>query len=128
MTIVNEMPVDHGLTVPLSVTCGQPDEWPFKVIPLCGERDPVSAADRRALLQARPGHSPRGRGISRDLRVVVFGTGGMSHQLQGERAGFVNQEFDTMFLDGMVNDPRAAHQDFSHRSTCARRAPKASRW
>ena len=35
MTIANEMPVDHGLTVPLSVTCGQVEEWPFKVIPLC---------------------------------------------------------------------------------------------
>ena len=41
-----------------------------------------------------------------DLRVVVYGTGGMSHQLQGERAGLVNTDFDSMFLDGMVNDPQ----------------------
>ena len=35
MTIANEMPVDHGLTVPLSITCGQPPQWPFPVVPLC---------------------------------------------------------------------------------------------
>jgi protocatechuate 4,5-dioxygenase beta chain len=39
--------------------------------------------------------------------VVVFGTGGMSHQLQGERAGFINVDFDTRFLDGLVADPEA---------------------
>jgi hypothetical protein len=42
-----------------------------------------------------------------DERVVVFGTGGMSHQLQGERAGFINVDFDTRFLDGLVADPEA---------------------
>jgi protocatechuate 4,5-dioxygenase beta chain len=105
MTIANAMTVDHGLTVPLSVTCGQPAEWPFEVIPLCvnviqyppptGVRCfKLGQAIRRAV-EAYP----------EDLRVVVYGTGGMSHQLQGERAGFVNQEFDRSFLDGMVNDP-----------------------
>jgi protocatechuate 4,5-dioxygenase beta chain len=42
-----------------------------------------------------------------DLRVVVYGTGGMSHQLQGERAGLINREFDTRFLDQMTADPQA---------------------
>jgi protocatechuate 4,5-dioxygenase, beta chain len=105
MTIANAMPVDHGLTVPLSVTCGQPAQWPFKVIPLCVN-----------VIQYPPPTGARcfklGQAIRRavedypeDLRVVVYGTGGMSHQLQGERAGFVNQAFDRSFLDGMVNDP-----------------------
>ena len=40
-----------------------------------------------------------------DLRVAVFGTGGMSHQLQGERAGFINVDFDTQFLDALTQDP-----------------------
>ena len=39
--------------------------------------------------------------------MQVWGTGGMSHQLQGPRAGLINKEFDTRFLDGMVNDPEA---------------------
>jgi protocatechuate 4,5-dioxygenase beta chain len=40
-----------------------------------------------------------------DLKVVIFGTGGMSHQIQGPRAGLVNKEFDTAFLDGLSKDP-----------------------
>jgi protocatechuate 4,5-dioxygenase beta chain len=105
MTIANEMPVDHGLTVPLSVTCGQPAAWPFKVVPLCVNvvQYPPPTGLRcfklgRALAKAVAS-------FPEDLRVVVYGTGGMSHQLQGERAGFVNREFDLDFLDGMVNDP-----------------------
>ena len=105
MVIANAMTVDHGLTVPLSVTCGQPAEWPFKVVPLCVN-----------VVQYPPPTGLRcyklGQAIARaveafpeDLRVVIYGTGGMSHQLQGERAGFVNSEFDRRFLDGMVDDP-----------------------
>ena len=40
-----------------------------------------------------------------DLTVVVFGTGGMSHQLQGPRAGLINKEFDHRFLDNLTRDP-----------------------
>jgi len=104
MTIANEMPVDHGLTVPLSIACGQPEAWPFKVIPLAVN-----------VVQYPPPTGHRcfslGRAIRRavesfdeDLKVVIFGTGGMSHQLQGERAGLVNKAFDTAFLDGMTGD------------------------
>jgi protocatechuate 4,5-dioxygenase beta chain len=107
MTIGNEMPVDHGLTVPLSVTCGQPAAWPFPVIPLCvnvvqyppptGARCfKLGAAIRRAV-----------QSFAADLRVVIYGTGGMSHQLQGERAGLINRDFDTKFLDGLTRDPLA---------------------
>lgn len=107
MTMVNEMPVDHGLTVPLNLMCGQPDEWPFRVIPICVNviQYPPPTGDRCYKL---------GKAIRRavesfeeDLRVVVFGTGGMSHQLQGERAGLVNLDFDTAFVDRLVHDPEA---------------------
>jgi protocatechuate 4,5-dioxygenase beta chain len=40
-----------------------------------------------------------------DLKVVIFGTGGMSHQIQGPRAGLINKKFDTAFLDGLARDP-----------------------
>jgi protocatechuate 4,5-dioxygenase, beta chain len=107
MTIANEMPVDHGLTVPLSITCGQVAEWPFKVIPLCvnvvqfppptGARCfKLGVAIRRAV-----------RLYDEDLRVLIYGTGGMSHQLQGERAGLINKQFDTAFMDGLTKDPMA---------------------
>ena len=107
MTIANEMPVDHGLTVPLTVTCGAPAAWPFPVIPLCVN-----------VVQYPPPTGARcyklGKAIRRavdafdqDLRVVIYGTGGMSHQLQGERAGLINRQFDTAFLDGLTQDPVA---------------------
>ena len=105
MTIANEMPVDHGLTVPLSVTCGQPAAWPFKVIPICVnvvQYPPPTGARCYKLGQAIA------RAVAKfpeDLRVVVYGTGGMSHQLQGERAGLINREFDTAFLDNLTKDP-----------------------
>ena len=45
-----------------------------------------------------------------DLNVVIFGTGGMSHQIQGPRAGLINKKFDTAFLDGLARDPERLAQ------------------
>ncbi len=107
MTIVNKMDVDHGLTVPLSLMYGQPDAWPCPVIPLAVNvvQYPPPTGNRCYEL---------GKAIARavasfpqDLRVVVFGTGGMSHQLQGPRAGLINSPFDNKFLDDFANDPEA---------------------
>ena len=105
LTLVNEMTVDHGLTVPLSVMFGEPDEWPCPIIPLCvnvvqyppptGNRCwRLGQAIRRAV-ESYPGAE----------RVIIVGTGGMSHQLHGERAGLINTEFDGAFLDDLVSDP-----------------------
>jgi protocatechuate 4,5-dioxygenase, beta chain len=116
LTVVHEMEVDHGLTVPLSVTCGEPEAWPFKVIPLCVNvvQYPVPTGNRclrlgeaiRKAVATYPGNE----------RVVVFGTGGLSHQISGERAGLINTEFDAHFLDLLVSKPTAAaaipHIDF----------------
>jgi protocatechuate 4,5-dioxygenase beta chain len=107
MTIVNKMEVDHGLTVPLSLMCGKVDEWPFKVIPLCVNviQYPPPTGHRCFML----GKAIRKaiESFDRDLRVVIFGTGGMSHQLQGPRAGFINSEFDNSFLDRFAKDPQS---------------------
>lgn len=111
ITIVNEMDVDHGLTVPLSVMYGEPAAWPCRVIPICvnviqypppsGKRClGLGRAIRRAL-DSYEGSDAEG------LRVAVFGTGGMSHQLQGERAGLVNSAFDTAFMDELIAEPDA---------------------
>jgi len=105
MTIANEMSVDHGLTVPLSVTCGKRDAWPFKVIPLCV--NVVQYPPPTGIRCYKLGQAIR-RAVDKfpeDLRVVIYGTGGMSHQLQGERAGLINREFDTAFLDNLTRDP-----------------------
>ncbi len=108
LTIVNKMDVDHGLTVPLSLMFGQPDQWPCPVIPLCVNvvQYPPPTGNRcfnlgKALRRAV-------ESFDRDLNVVILGTGGMSHQLQAERAGLINAEFDGNFLDQLANDPKAA--------------------
>ena len=107
LTIVNRMEVDHGLTVPLSLMFGQPQAWPCPVIPLCVNvvQYPPPTGNRcfnlgKAIRKAV-------ESFDRDLRVVIFGTGGMSHQLQAQRAGLINREFDNRFLDDLVQDPRA---------------------
>ena len=116
MTIANEMPVDHGLTVPLSVTCGQPAQWPFPVIPLCVnvvQYPPPTGARCFKLGQAICRAVER---FDQDLKVVSYGTGGMSHQLQGERAFLIYRSFDTAFMDGLTRDPvaltRLSHTEY----------------
>lgn len=105
MTLVNEMQVDHGLTVPLTLLCGSPREWPCRVIPLA-----VNVVQYPAPTGRRCYHL--GQAIRRalesweeDLKIVVFGTGGMSHQIQGPRAGLTNKVFDKAFLDDLSRDP-----------------------
>jgi protocatechuate 4,5-dioxygenase beta chain len=109
LTIVNRMPVDHGLTVPLSLMCGQPSSdnfaWPCPVIPFAVNvvQYPVPSGRRCFNL----GRAIRKAVASFDapLKVQVWGTGGMSHQLQGPRAGLINREWDTAFLDRLIADP-----------------------
>lgn len=107
LTIVNRMDVDHGLTVPLSLLFGQPQAWPCKVIPFAVNvvQFPPPSGNRCYQL----GHAIRRAVDSFDanLQVQIWGTGGMSHQLQGPRAGLINKEFDARFLDQLVSDPQA---------------------
>ncbi len=106
LTIVNKMEVDHGLTVPLNLLFGQPAEWPCPVIPLAvnvvlyppptGMRCYNLGKAIRKAVESYP----------EDLRVVIFGTGGMSHQISGPRAGLINSKFDRAFLDNLVHNPK----------------------
>jgi len=104
MTIINEMDVDHGLTVPLTMMFGKTEQWPCKVIPLAVNvvTYPPPSGNRCWAL---------GEAIARavesfpeDLNVQIWGTGGMSHQLQGPRAGLINAAWDKDFLDGLSGD------------------------
>jgi protocatechuate 4,5-dioxygenase beta chain len=105
LTIVNKMDVDHGLTVPLSLMCGEPKAWPFKVIPFAVNvvQYPVPSGMRcfklgQAIRKAIESYDD-------DVNVQIWGTGGMSHQLQGPRAGLINKEWDNRFLDRLIDDP-----------------------
>lgn len=105
ITIMNEMEVDHGLTVPMTMMFGQPDEWPCPVVPLAvnvvqypaplGRRCYALGKAIRKAIESYP----------EDLKVCVFGTGGMSHQLQHERAGLINSDWDERFMNLLVNEP-----------------------
>ena len=110
MTIVNRMDVDHGLTVPLSLMYGQTDVWPTKVIPLAVNVVQYPPPTGHRCLSLGKAIRRAVESFPEDLKVVVFGTGGMSHQLQGPRAGLINKAFDTAFLDRLVSDPAGQAQ------------------
>ncbi|MEY2682599.1 MAG: protocatechuate 3,4-dioxygenase [Betaproteobacteria bacterium] len=110
LTLVNKMDVDHGLTVPLSLMFGQPAVWPCRVIPFAVNvvQYPVPSGRRCFML----GQAIRKaiESFDEDLNVQIWGTGGMSHQLQGARAGLINAEWDNRFLDRLIEDPSGLSQ------------------
>ena len=107
LTIVNRMDVDHGLTVPLSLMFGQPQAWPCKVIPFAVNVVQYPPPSGRRCYELGNAIARAVESFDENLNVQVWGTGGMSHQLQGPRAGLINREFDTRFLDRLVSDPEA---------------------
>jgi protocatechuate 4,5-dioxygenase beta chain len=107
LTIVNRMDVDHGLTVPLSLMFGQSAEWPCRVIPFAVNVIQFPQPSGNRCFQLGKAIRRAVASFDEELNVQVWGTGGMSHQLQGPRAGLINKEFDRVFLDQMVTDPEA---------------------
>ena len=122
MAVAGSLEVDHGLTVPLSVAYDQPDVWPTKVIPLCV--NVIQYPQPTPLRCYKLGQAIRRavESFPEDLSVGIWGTGGMSHQLGGERAGVLNPEFDTAFMNNLVSDPaantRLTHTDFIREAGC----------
>jgi protocatechuate 4,5-dioxygenase, beta chain len=105
MTIVQKMDVDHGLTVPMSLMFGQPEQWPCPIIPLAVNVVQYPVPTGRRCFKLGQAVRRAVDSFPADLRVMIWGTGGMSHQLQGPRAGLINSEFDRAFLDDLVRDP-----------------------
>ena len=105
LTTVNEMKVDHGLTVPLTLMYGQPDEWPCLVIPFAVNVIVYPPPSGRRCYMLGKAIRKAVESFDEDLNVQVWGTGGMSHQLQGPRAGLINQDFDRKFLDDLIDNP-----------------------
>jgi len=108
LTTCQEMLVDHAFTLPMALLWPGQDAWPVKTVPVCINtvQFPLPSAARCFKL---------GQGIGRAIeswdahkRVIVIGTGGLSHQLDGERAGFINKDFDLKFMDSLVSDPQWA--------------------
>jgi len=109
LTTCQEMKVDHAFTLPMALLW--PDQqWPVKTIPVCINtvQDPLPSAARCYKLG-----QALGRAVASwpgQEKVVVLGTGGLSHQLDGERAGFINKDFDLKFMQSLVDDPTWATQ------------------
>ncbi|MGJ5069422.1 gallate dioxygenase [Bradyrhizobium sp. SZCCHNR1015] len=105
MSFFQGKPVDHGLLSPLSMMGDASGPWPGRVVPLqVGVLQlPIPNAKRmwklgktlRKAIESYP----------EDLKVAIFATGGLSHQVHGERAGFLNEDWDNEFLDLLEKDP-----------------------
>lgn len=101
-----EMKVDHGFVNPLRALYGTPKEkWPIKAIPLAVNtvQHPVPSAARCLKLGRALGKAIES--YPEDMKVVIFGTGGLSHQLQGERAGFIDVDFDLECMEKIATEP-----------------------
>ena len=109
LTTCQEMVVDHALTLPMALLW--PDQkWPVRIVPVCINtvQFPLPSARRCYALGEAVGRAVRS--WDSDQRVLILGTGGLSHQLDGERAGFINKDFDLAFMESLVHDPRWATQ------------------
>jgi gallate dioxygenase len=105
MAFFQHRPLDHGCFSPLSVLCPHEPAWPVRIVPLqMGVLQfPIPTARRfyrlgQALRRAIESYPD-------DLRVAIAATGGLSHQVHGERAGFNNPAWDQRFLDLFERDP-----------------------
>ncbi|TFY98532.1 class III extradiol dioxygenase family protein [Ramlibacter rhizophilus] len=112
ITSCQEMRVDHAFTLPL--TLFWPQGVPVTTVPVCINtvQFPLPSAKRCLALGRAVGEALRS--WESDKKVVVIGTGGLSHQLDGERAGFINKPFDLKFMDSLVNEPEWATQFSIH--------------
>lgn len=110
LTIVNRMEVDHGLTVPMSLLCGDVAEWPCTVIPFAVNVVQYPVPSGRRCYQLGQAIRRAVESFDQPLNVQIWGTGGMSHQLQGSRAGLINREWDNGWMDKFIADPAAAAQ------------------
>jgi protocatechuate 4,5-dioxygenase beta chain len=104
LTTCQEMVVDHAFTLPMALLWPE-QKWPVRTVPVCINtvQFPLPTVKRCYSL----GQSI-GKAIEEwdsDARVLIIGTGGLSHQLDGKRAGFINKEFDLMFMEKLVSDP-----------------------
>jgi len=117
MSFFQDKPLDHGCFSPLSMLLGHETGWPMPIVPLqIGVLQfPIPSAARCYRL----GNALRRaiESFSEDLSVVIVATGGLSHQVHGERAGFNNTAWDQDFLELIEKDPvrltEMTHADYA---------------
>lgn len=104
LTTCQDMLVDHAFTIPLELLWPG-DQRPVKTIPISINtvQHPLPSPQRCLRLGEAVGRAIAA--YPKDVRVLVLATGGLSHQLEGERAGFINTAFDKLCMDRLVDDP-----------------------
>jgi len=108
LTVCNKMEVDHGMTVPMNLVMGKKlptEQWPCKVIPLAVNVVMYPPPTGHRCLMLGKALKKAVESYPEDLKVVIFGTGGLSHQISGPRAGLINSKWDKNFLDNLSKDP-----------------------
>jgi protocatechuate 4,5-dioxygenase beta chain len=113
IAVCQELKVEHGFLVPMHLCFPHDPAWPVKVVPVAVNviQHPLPTARRcwklgqaiRRAVESFPG----------DSKVVILGTGGMSHQLNGRRFGHINPDWDNHFLDRLESDPESL-TDLTH--------------
>lgn len=107
VTTCQKMMVDHALSIPFELAWPDAEAWPVKLVPIAINtvQFPLPSPRRCFALGRAVGAALRSWPGSE--RIVVMGTGGLSHQLEGARAGFMNPDYDRFCLDHLAADPEA---------------------
>ena len=105
ITTCQEMLVDHAFTLPLALLWPKRKQCPVRTVPICLNtvQFPLPTAARCFKFGLAIGRAIES--WNNDARVLLIGSGGLSHQLDGQRAGFINKEFDTLFMEKLISDP-----------------------
>ena len=113
ITLCQQMNVDHALVIPFQLAYPQAKAWPLRIVPIAINtvQHPLPSAKRCLALGRAVGKALRSWQGSE--RILVMGTGGLSHQLEGERAGYINNAYDLFCLDNIKDNPGA----LTHHST-----------
>lgn len=113
LTTCQEMLVDHAFMLPLHLL------WPvaqpsIKTVPISINvvQHPLPSAARCFKLGQAIGRAIEA--YDSDMKVVIVGSGGLSHQLDGERAGHINKDFDLKCLRELVSNPQLLTQYSNH--------------
>ena len=114
ITTCQEMLVDHAMSIPFELAWPDVEAWPVKIVPIAINtvQHPLPSV-KRCLALGRSVH----RALASwggDEKIAVIGTGGLSHQLDGARAGFINADYDAFCLDNLAGDPDALTLDSVH--------------
>lgn len=111
VTTCQEMLVDHAMSIPFELAWPDVAEWPVRIVPIAINtvQHPLPSA-KRCLALGRTVNKALTSWESND-RIIVIGTGGLSHQLDGPRAGFINKDYDRFCLDNLAANPDALTKD-----------------